>query len=864
MSVVNCRRRWLLTTAIMISLFFCLSSGDELQPLMRLKAALLPESKTSDVFSSWKEDNPVCSFTGIRCNSEGSVTEIDLSHRNLSGVIPLDAICSLQSLERISLSSNSLHGTITDHLKNCTRLKHLDLGFNSFAGKFPDLSSFSELTFLNLNATGFSGSFPWKSLENLTNLTFLSLGDNPFDPSPFPAEVVKFEKLYWLYLTNCSLTGKVPEDIGNLTLLENLELSDNRLTGEIPPTIVKLKNLWQLELYNNSFTGKLPKGFGNLTNLVNFDASQNLLEGDLSELRFLTKLESLQLFENQFIGDIPEEIGEFENLSELSLYRNRVTGKIPQKLGSSNGMDFIDLSENSLTGPIPPDMCKGNRMTDLLVLQNKLTGEIPESYASCESLKRVRVNNNSLSGVVPAKIWSLPKLVRIDLSMNDFEGPVTADIAKAKSLGQLVLHNNRFSGELPDEISGASSLVLIQLSFNRFSGRIPGTIGKLAKLSNLYLDNNQFSGLIPESLGSCVSLSQINLARNSLSGKIPPSVGSLPNLNSLNLSSNQLHGEIPSTLSSLKLSILDLSNNRLTGEIPDSLSISAFKDSFVGNPGLCSDNNLEGFRRCLSKSSNSSQLRTLLSCFISLLLVLLIALGCFLLLKLRKNHALSHPLKTNSWNMKSYHVLSFSEEEVLDSIKPENLIGKGGSGNVYKVVLRDGKELAVKHIWTPSDAGDRRSCRSTAAILKRSKSPSPEYDAEVATLSSIRHVNVVKLYCSITSDDSNLLVYEYLPNGSLWDRLRTCQKMEMGWEVRYEVAVGAARGLEYLHHGCDRPVIHRDVKSSNILLDGNWKPRIADFGLAKIVHAGGDWTHAIAGTLGYIAPGKLYSCFYFN
>ncbi|XP_062082483.1 receptor-like protein kinase 7 [Humulus lupulus] len=845
-------------TLFYLSLLVSLTKGadyNELQPLLKFKSVF--EKSNTALFSSWIEDaNSICNFTGIRCNSNGLVSEINLPAKNLSGVLPFDSICSLRSLEKISLGSNSLHGIVSDALKNCTRLKHLDLGVNSFSGKVPDLSTLKELTYLNLNLSGFSGLFPWKSLENLTNLSFLSIGDNPFDSTPFPSEILKLEKLYFLYLTNSSLYGKFPEDIGNLTLLINLELSDNRISGEIPASISKLQNLWQLELYNNSLSGKLPKGFGNLTNLVNFDASTNMLEGDLSELRSLTKLESLQLFENQLEGTIPEELGEFKNLHGLSLYRNKLTGMIPQKIGSWSGMDFIDVSENSLTGPIPPDMCKNGYMFDLLVLQNKLTGGIPESYGNCKSLSRLLVNNNSLSGMIPDGIWSLPNLERIDLSMNQFEGSMGSGIAQAKSLGQLVLANNRFSGELPDEISEASSLVEIQLSGNQFSGKIPEPIGKLSKLSNLYLDNNHFSGSIPESLGSCRFISQINLAHNSLSGNIPDSIGYLPNLNALNLSENQLSGEIPNTLSSLKLSLLDLSNNKLTGQVPESLSVGAFKDSFNGNPGLCFDN-------CSSNHRDSGHFRTYMTCLIAVVLVLLISLACFLVHKLRKNQkTLSRPLKQNSWNMKPYHVLSFTEKEIIDSVKPENLIGKGGSGTVYKVSLKDGKEVAVKHIWAAtSDPNERRSYRSTAAMLKKSKSRSPEYDAEVAALSSVRHVNVVKLYCSISSEDSNLLVYEYLPNGSLWDRLHTCQKMkmEMGWEVRYEVAVGAAKGLEYLHHGCQRPVIHRDVKSSNILLDQNWKPRIADFGLAKIVQTGGDWTHVIAGTLGYIAPEYAYT-----
>ncbi|KAI4296494.1 hypothetical protein L6164_036447 [Bauhinia variegata] len=719
--------------------------SDERRSLLMLKSAL--QNSNGDIFSSWTESNSVCNYSGIACNSNGFVAEIKLAQKQLVGTLPFDIICELQSLEEISLESNFLNGSIGEDLRRCTNLQYLDLSGNSFTGAMPDFSPLNKLKYLNLNASGISGAFPWKSLENLTSLTFLSLGDNLLEKSSFPMEVLKLEKLYWLYLTNCSITGKIPLGIGNLTLLENLELSDNELFGEIPADIGKLQNLWQLELYDNFLTGKFPDGFGNLTSLVNFDVSHNQLEGDLSELRFLTKLASLQLFENQFSGEIPEELGNFKDLSEFSLYSNRLTGYLPQKLGSLGGLDYIDVSDNFLSGPIPPDMCKNNAMTELLILNNSFTGSIPENYANCSSLNRLRVCNNNLSGVVPSGIWGLENLEIIDLSMNRFEGPVASDIAKAKSLGQLLLFGNQFSGELTLTISEASSLVKIELSSNQFSGQIPETIGNLKKLSSLILDENKFSGTIPESLSSCVSVSQINIAVNSLSGEIPSSLGSLPTLNSLNLSSNRLSGEIPSTLSSSKLSLLDLSYNLLVGPIPQPLSIEAFRDAFKGNPGLCSQN-LEGFRSCSLDASSSTRLR--ITCFIAAIMVLLVCLACFIFVKLKK-HKFEHSLRTNSWDVKQYHVLNFDENEVIDGIKQENLIGKGGSGNVYKVVLKNGKELAVKHLWT-SNPGDRRSFRSSAAMLKRS-SQSSEFDAEVATLSSIRHVNVVKLYCSITSED---------------------------------------------------------------------------------------------------------------
>ncbi|KAJ4962687.1 hypothetical protein NE237_022626 [Protea cynaroides] len=849
-------QEFLLLLLFILSLFSVGQSND-LDILMNFKSAF--QKSNTNVFDSWTPNNSPCNFTGVSCNSEDSVTSIELGTSNLTGVLPLDSICQLQSLQKLGLGYNFLYGTITDVLRNCSSLRYLDLGFNSFSGAVPDLSTLTQLELLSLNLSGFSGTFPWSSLANMANLSFLSLGDNTFNKAPFPTEVLKLEKLYWLYLSNCSLEGDLPVGIGNLTLLIDLELADNYLTGQIPADIVNLKNLWQLELYDNQFTGKIPTGFGNLTSLAFFDASNNNLEGDLSELRFSTQLVSLQLFENQFSGGVPEEFGEFRNLVNLSLYTNQLTGPLPQKLGSWADFNFIDVSENYLTGPIPPDMCKKGTMQRLLMLQNQLTGEIPANYANCTTMFRFRVNNNSLSGSVPPGLWGLPNLAFLDLRMNQFEGSVTSDIANAKSLGQLYLGSNIFSGELPPEITKASSLVLIDLSYNKVSGSLPSSIGDLQSLNRLYLQNNQFSGSIPSSLGSCRYLNEINMAWNSFSGSIPSVLGSLPALNSLNLSDNKLSGSIPSSLSSLKLSLLDLSHNELSGQIPESLSIDAYNGSFAGNPGLCSSN-IQSFQPC-SSDSHTVAIRIIVSCFVVAAAVLILSAGCFLFLKKRKKQNQERTISRDSWDVKSFHLMSFSEYEILDSIKQENLIGKGGSGNVYRVAVSDGKEVAVKHIRTNPESKSRR---SPAVPKRKTGGFEGELEAEVATLSSIRHVNVVKLYCCFTSEDSSLLVYEYMSNGSLWDRLHTCQKVDLNWETRYEIAVGAAKGLEYLHHGCERPVLHRDVKSSNILLDEFLKPRIADFGLAKIVRASGatkdsSSNHVIAGTHGYIAPEYAYT-----
>ncbi|XP_074565969.1 receptor-like protein kinase 7 [Curcuma longa] len=856
--------------------------AEELEILLRFKSSFNSANET--VFRSWNANNPVCGgFAGIQCNSNGSVYQINLTATGLSGGIRFDLLCRLGSLSALSLGSNYLSGAVSDDLRNCTGLRLLDLAFNTLSGAVPDLSPLDKLRVLNFTSNGFSGAFPWSSLAGMSELEALNVGDNSFDPSLFPDVVLNLTKLNWLYLSHCNIHGKIPPAIGNLTRLINLEIADSFLTGLIPPEITKLSNLRQLELYNNSLEGPIPIGFGNLSKLAFFDASMNRLEGDLSELRGLTSLVSLQLFQNNLSGEVPPEFGDFRFLTNLSLYSNRLSGTLPLKLGSWSEFNYIDVSTNFFTGPIPPEMCRKGSMKRLLMLENKFTGEIPARYANCSSLVRFRVSNNSLSGEVPAGLWSLPNLNVIDLAINQFEGTIGAGIGAAKSLNQLFISNNRFSGKIPPEIGEATAIVNVEMHNNHFSDDIPVSIGQLQNLVSLYLQNNVFSGEIPEELGSCVALSALNLAGNKLSGPIPDRLGELMRLNSLDLSNNQISGEIPANLATLKLSYLNLSDNSLTGDIPAELAILAYSGSFSGNPDLCVDSssaeNLRSVRRCSSVAKGStSMLRTLLTCMLSGTAIFLAGLGLYIVLRNQhsaKSSSCDHEFaKDLSWDMKPFHVVTFDEKEIVEGIKPENLVGKGGSGEVYRVKLTNGEVVAVKQILCDRNMGAGKE-RSTAAMLGRGRirpAAAREFEAEVRTLSELRHVNVVKLYCSITSEEWSLLVYEHLTNGSLWDKLHgpatesPGKAAELGWEERCQVALGAARGLEYLHHGWDRPILHRDVKSSNILLDECLKPRIADFGLAKILcsaaaGAAGEACSApiIAGTHGYIAPEYAYT-----
>ncbi|KAJ6677603.1 RECEPTOR-LIKE PROTEIN KINASE HSL1 [Salix viminalis] len=730
--------------------------------LQKVKLGL---SDPSLALSSWNDrDDTPCKWDGVTCDkSTQRVTSLDLSSLGLMGPFPY-FLCRLTNLTSVNLMNNFINSSLTSDIAACQSLEVLDLSENLLVGSLPE------------------------ALPELRNLKTLNLASNNFSGG-IPAKFGEFQKLEWISLAENLLTGnssrsgllavvsraRFPRALGKLSRLTNLDLSLNRLTGSIPSSLTWLKSVEQIELYNNTLSGELPPGFSNFDPL---------------------ELESLHLFENRLEGTLPENIARSPNLNDLKLFDNKLTGELPSQLG--------------LNSPLKVVGCLIQR-----VLRCD-TGELV-----CESLGRVRLRNNGFTGIVPEGFWGLPRVYLLELEDNSFTGKVSNRIASAYNLSVLKISKTIFTGNLPAEIGLLGKLIEFSASDNLFTGPIPGSLVKLSNLSTLVLVDNELSGGIPAGIQGWKSLNDLRLANNRLSGSIPDEIGSLPVLNYLDLSGNYFSGKIPIQLQDLKLNLLNLSNNMLSGALPPLYAIETYRSSFVGNPGLCGD--LKDLCPHEGDSKKQSYLWILRSIFILAGIVFVVGVAWFYFKYQNLKKAKRVVTTASKW--RSFHKIGFSEFEILDFLKEDNVIGSGGSGKVYKAVLSTGETVAVKKLSGESKKKD------TSRSSNRD-----EFEAEVETLGNIRHKNIVRL-CS---------------KGGLLD-----------WPTRYKIALDAAEGLSYLHHDCVPPIVHRDVKSNNILLDAEFGARVADFGVAKVVQGankGIDQSMSvIAGSCGYIAPEYAYT-----
>ncbi|CAJ2635219.1 unnamed protein product [Trifolium pratense] len=843
----------------------------EYHTLLSFKSSSITNDPTN-ILSSWNPKTTHCSWHGITCGQHRHVIAINLSSLTLTGTLS-DDISNLPFLTNLSLADNKFSGPIPSSFSSLTSLRYLNLSNNVFNGTFPSqLSNLFNLQVLDLYNNNMTGTLPL-SVTKMSFLRHLHLGGNFFN-GKIPPEYGFWTHLEYLAVSGNELSGPIPPEIGNLTSLRELYIGYYNtydggippeignlsemvrfdaaycgLTGEVPAELGKLQKLDTLFLQVNALSGSLTPELGNLKSLKSMDLSNNAFSDEVpASFAELKNLTLLNLFRNKLHGAIPEFIGEMPALEVLQIWENNFTGSIPQNLGKNGKLTLVDVSSNKLTGSLPPNMCFGNKLQTLIALGNFLLGPIPDSLGKCKSLSRIRMGENFLNGSIPKGLFGLPELTQVELQDNLLSGNFPQPVSMSPNLGQVTLSNNKLSGPLPPSIGNFTSVQKLLLDGNQFSGKIPSEIGKLQQLSKIDFSHNKFSGPIAPEISHCKLLTFVDLSRNELSGEIPNEITSMRILNYLNLSKNHLVGTIPGSIASMQsLTSVDFSYNNLTGLVPSTGQFSYFNyTSFLGNPELCGPY-LGPCKDGDANSPHKPHVKGPLSSTVKLLLVigLLVCSAVFAVATIFKARSLKKASEARAWKLTAFQRLDFTVDDVLDSLKEDNIIGKGGAGIVYKGAMPNGDLVAVKRL----------------PAMSRGSSHDHGFNAEIQTLGRIRHRHIVRLLGFCSNHETNLLVYEYMPNGSLGEVLHGKKGGHLHWDTRYKIAVESAKGLCYLHHDCSPLIVHRDVKSNNILLDSSFEAHVADFGLAKFLQDSGtsECMSAIAGSYGYIAPEYAYT-----
>ena len=372
-----------------------------------------------------------------------------------------------------------------------------------------------------------------------------------------------------LWMSDNNLTGSIPPELGNLTALEYLSFYRTSLTKPIPASLgrlKKLKSLWlgdtgltyipkvlgnfeeleYLGLERNALTGPIPTWLANFANLKRLNLSDNGFTGSIPpELGNLTELEYLDLGSNTLTGSIPSALSNLTELEYLDLGSNTLTGSIPSTLGNLTELEYLDLGSNTLTGSIPSTLGNLAELEYLGLYVNELTGPVPASLMRFAKLKHLNLGHNALTGSIPSTLGNLAELEYLDLRYNDLDGSIPTSLEHLTKLERLWLSYNRLTGPIPPGLGNLVELEYLDLGYNDLDDSIPASVEHLTKLERLWLSYNRLTGPIPRGLGNLAELEDLNLQANALTGPIPPSLGKLSRLQYLFLDGNALTGSIP-------------------------------------------------------------------------------------------------------------------------------------------------------------------------------------------------------------------------------------------------------------------------------------------------------------------------------
>ncbi|GLT50592.1 hypothetical protein SLA2020_240690 [Shorea laevis] len=713
----------------------------------------------------------------------------------------------------VGVSCGAFHGRVTA----------LNLPNMNLTGSLsPHLGNLSFLVSINLSGNNFNDHLP-PELGKLKHLRFMDLSFNFLNGS-MPDEIWLLSKLETFRLESNRLTGTISRNIGNLTKLRRIYIGDAKIRGEIPQEIGRCKKLQELALSTNRFIGNIPRGVGNLTKLTKIYLGDNNLEGEIPhEISNLHNLEELSISNASLSGEIPQEMGNphsphtifnISTLEIISLPRNNLLGHLPSTFGLGlPKLTELYLNQNKLTGIFPSSISNSSQLTILALDDNLFSGTLPNSLGDLRFIKRLYLHDNMFSEFSTLERSFLTSLTNcrfltlLSIALNSLNGILPTSIGNlSTSLQYLYAYNCKIQGNIPIEIGNLSNLITLSLYGNDLTGPIPTTIGRLQQLQGLYLGSNNLGSTIPSTFWSLKYILKVDLSSNSFIGPLSSDFGNLKVLINMNLSRNQLSGNLPNNIGDLKdLTYLSLAKNSLEGNIPQSF------DGLVSLEFLDLSNNI--LSGVIPKSLEElSHLKFFNVSF----------------------NKLEGEIPSGG-SFKNFSAQSFMGNTALCGL-PTFQVPPWSFGSVYNGTLDGGRNIAIK-VFNLQVEG----------VLE-------SFDRECEVLGSFHHRNLVKIISSCCTEDFKALVLEFMPNETLEKWLysdRCCLNVLQ----RLDIIIDVASALEYLHHGHSIPIIHCDLKPSNVLLDEDMVAHVGDFGLAKLLGEGESMMQTMQiATIGYMAP----------
>ncbi|KAI3417160.1 PDZ domain-containing protein [Psidium guajava] len=523
----------------------------------------------------WENGRDCCLWDGVACdNVTGNIIGLDLSFSCLQGTLHSDSsLFALPHLQSLNLGFNNfLSSPILPELSAFTELRHLNISYSNFSGLVPtEISYLSKLVLLDLS---FNGGLlrienaDFKVLvQNLTELRVFELDRvnmSAVSPSSFgnlSSSLTVFSAFH------CDLQGELPPDIFRLPNLLDLDLRSNDVNVSFPKSNWS-KSVESLTLSDTSISGKIPDSIGELKNLKTLGLSDCKLIGSIpSSLVNLTKLTGLDLSGNEFTGVLDFRVlSTLKNLQdlrltvELNLAYNSVNYTFPE-------LEFLALSSCNLT-QFPLFLNSSKKLRYLLLSENQISGQIPRWFWGLgkDTLEVLDISSNLIGGDIPQFPWK--ELIIVQLSDNLFQGPLPTPPLRLRLFSA---SQNGFSGEIPSSFCKLSSLSFLSLANNNLSGSIPHCLGNLAELSNLLLSANKFEGTLPRSLENCASLSFLDVSHNEINDTFPKWLLEAPSLRVMDLKFNEFHGQIdPPTAPLLPSTLVSffIANNKFEGPLP--------------------------------------------------------------------------------------------------------------------------------------------------------------------------------------------------------------------------------------------------------------------------------------------------------